>query len=495
MIARCDRATAPMDFALALDSHSSVPYYQQIYEALRQAILAGRLNPRQRLPSTRSLAASLGVSRATVTQSYELLLSEGYLQTVVGSGTYVCDQLPDDLLHAPEVDIAPTPSISPGHLSAYGRRLVDFADSPTPEPAAQISFRYGRPALDRFPLSLWRQLLSRHCRHGDWLDYATDPMGYWPLRCAIATYLAQARAVHCQPDHILITNGTQQALDLTTRLLLSDGDTVALEEPSYLSARRVFASQGATLLPIPVDEQGLDVEVLAQTTKPIRLIYVTPSHQFPTGAVLSLPRRLALLAWAQSTGSLIFEDDYDSEYRYTGRPIPALQGLGSGQSVLYVGTFSKVLFPSLRVGYMVLPSALVPVFRRAKWLADRQVPGLEQAVLTDFIAEGHLERHIRRMRSLYDRRRQALVAALTKCFGNRITILGENAGLHVMVRFHTNSPDADLIAKAAQMGVGLISASPYYLGPSPGHEFIFSYSELDENAIAAGVQRLATLGL
>ena len=226
---------------------------------------------------------------------------------------------------------------------------------------------------------------------------------------------------------------------------------------------------------------------------PIRLVYVTPSHQFPTGAVLSLPRRLALLAWAQQTGSLIFEDDYDSEYRYAGRPIPALQGLGHGQSGLYVGTFSKVLFPSLRVGYMVLPPALVPVFRRAKWLSDRQVPGLEQVVLADFIAEGHLERHIRRMRSLYDRRRQALVAALTEHFRDRITILGENAGLHVMVRFHTNIPDADLIAKAAQVDVGLISASPQYLGQSPGHEFIFSYTELDEGAIAAGIQRLATL--
>ncbi|WP_017297892.1 PLP-dependent aminotransferase family protein [Nodosilinea nodulosa] len=482
-----------MDFALALDSQSPSPYYQQIYEALRQAILTGRLNPRQRLPSTRSLASSLGVSRATVTQSYDQLLSEGYLQTAVGAGTYVCDQLPEDLLRAPDLDVGPAPSPPPVALSTYGCRLRDFADSPTPEPAAPISFRYGRPALDQFPLEIWRQLLSRYCRRGDWLDYATDPMGYWPLRDAIATYLGQARAVQCQPDHILITNGTQQALDLTTRLLLSDGDTVALEEPSYLSARRVFTSQGAVLHPMPVDEAGLNIEALAQTKDPIRLVYVTPSHQFPTGVVLSLPRRLALLAWAQQTGSLIFEDDYDSEYRYAGRPIPALQGLGKGQSVLYVGTFSKVLFPSLRVGYMVLPPDLVPIFRRAKWLSDRQVPGLEQAVLADFIAEGHLERHIRRMRSLYDRRRQALVAALTEHFRHRITILGENAGLHVMVRFDTTIPDADLIAKAAQVGVGLIAASPQYQGPSPGHEFIFSYTELDKEAIASGIERLAAL--
>lgn len=293
----------------------------------------------------------------------------------------------------------------------------------------------------------------------------------------------------------MIANGTRQALDLATRVLVSAGEAIALEEPSYLSARRVFASQGAILHPIPVDESGLDVEALAQTTAPIRLVYVTPSHQFPTGAVLSLPRRLALLAWVQQTGSLIFEDDYDSEYRYAGRPIPALQGLAQGQSVLYVGTFSKVLFPSLRVGYMVLPPVLVPVFRRAKWLSDRQVPGLEQAVLADFIAEGHLERHIRRMRSLYDQRRQVLVTALTQHFGHRVTILGENAGLHVMVRFDTTIPDAELIARAARVGVGLVSTSPQYLGHSPAHEFIFSYTELHEDAIATGIQRLASLSV
>ncbi|MBD1918225.1 MULTISPECIES: PLP-dependent aminotransferase family protein [Cyanophyceae] len=484
-----------MDFAIALDPHSPDPVYQQIYAALRVGILNGWLAPRQRLPSTRALAQSLEVSRATVTQSYDQLLSEGYLQTVTGSGTYVCDQLPDDLLQPPPLTAIPAGPIPAVSLSAYGRRLEQIDPGPSPEPAVALSFRYGRPALDRFPLELWRQLLSRHCRRTEWLDYATNPLGYGPLREAIAAYLAQARAVHCHPDQILITNGTQQALSLATRLLLSPGDRVALEEPSYLSARRVLASQGATLCPIPVDAAGMDVAALAATPGPIRLMYVTPSHQFPTGAVLSLPRRLALLAWAEHSGSLIFEDDYDSEYRYGGRPIPALQGLGDGQSVLYVGTFSKVLFPSLRVGYMVLPPALVPVFSRAKWLADRQGPTLEQAVLADFITEGHLERHIRRMRGIYDRRRQTLVAALSEHWGDRATLLGENAGLHVMVRFAIDIADEELMAKAADVGIGLISASPQYLGPSPGHEFIFSYTELEEDAIALGLERLAALNL
>jgi GntR family transcriptional regulator/MocR family aminotransferase len=482
-----------MEFTLLLDPQSPVPCYQQIYAALRQKILTGQLAPRQRLPSTRALAQSLGVSRATATQSYDQLLSEGYLQTVVGSGTYVGDQLPEALLHAPGTEPVPSESPSSLMLSAYGQRLAEVAAGPGPEPNTPISFRYGRPALDQVPLGIWRQLLSRHCRRANWLDYATDPMGYEPLRQAIATYLTQARAVQCHPNQILIINGTQQALSLATQLLVSPGDTVALEEPSYLSARRIFASQGAKLHPILVNGEGMDVDTLARLTDPIRLVYVTPSHQFPTGAVLSLPRRLALLAWAQRQGALILEDDYDSEYRYGGRPIPALQGLGSGQSVLYLGTFSKVLFPSLRIGYMVLPLALVPIFSRAKWLADRQVPTLEQAVLADFIAEGHLERHIRRMRSLYDQRRQAMVTALQTYFGARATILGENAGLHMMVRFQTTIPDADLIARAEQVGVGLISAAPQYLGDSPGHEFIFSYTELDEGAIATGMKKLASI--
>jgi GntR family transcriptional regulator/MocR family aminotransferase len=482
-----------MEFTLLLDAQSSVPYYQQIYAALREKILIGQLAPRQRLPSSRALAKRLGVARATVTQSYDQLLSEGYLQTWVGSGTYVCHQLPETLLHAPGLETPPAEPCPPPRLSAYGQRLVNSATGPSPEPSTPISFRYGRPALDQVPLGVWRQLLSRHCRSSAWLDYASDPLGYGPLRQAIAAYLNQARAVRCQPEQILITNGTQQALSLATQILIAPGDTVALEEPSYLSARRIFASQEASLYPIPVDAEGIDVEKLTQAAVAIRLVYVTPSHQFPTGAVLSLPRRLALLNWAQQTGSLILEDDYDSEYRYTGRPIPALQGLGIGQSVIYLGTFSKVLFPSLRIGYMVLPPALVPIFSRAKWLADRQVPNLEQAVLADFVAEGHLERHIRRMRSLYDQRRQAMVAALQEHFGDRATILGENAGLHMMVRFHTAISDADLMAKAEQVGVGLILASPQYLGDSPGHEFIFSYAELDEGAIAIGIAKIATI--
>lgn len=482
-----------MDLAIVLDSNAAQSLQQQLYEELRRAILGGRLPQGQRIPSSRSMAKSLGISRTTVTQSYEQLLSEGYLQTIVGSGTFVCAQLPDDLLRSTPVQSAQPMTRPPIKLSKYAVALAKTNVALTTEPDAPISFRYGRPAFDRFPIKVWRKLLSRHCRtNPTWLDYASDLLGYKPLREAIARYLTRCRAVQCEPDQIMITNGTQQSLYLMMRLLIDPGDAIALEDPGYLSARRIFLAQGAKLLPVAVDESGLVVKDLANySTELIKLVYVTPSHQFPTGATLSLPRRLELLTWAQQTGTLIIEDDYDSEYRYGDRPIPALQGLDQTHSVCYVSTFSKVLFPSLRIGYLVLPSSLVSLFAHAKWLSDRQLPLLEQQVLTDFIEEGHLERHIRQMRSHYNHCRQVLVQALNFHFGDQVTILGEKAGIHLMVRLHTNLSDEEIIHRAAQVSVGMIPAQPCYLKAHHPGEFIFGYSELSEQQLQEGIRRLA----
>jgi GntR family transcriptional regulator / MocR family aminotransferase len=479
-----------MDVAIALDHQSDTPLHQQLYDELRQAILQGRLLPRQKLPSTRSIAQSLGISRTTATQSYDRLQSEGYLETVVGSGTYVCAQLPDDLMQSISVPLpAPFQPLTVP-LSRYGATLAQTPFTLQREPDLPISFRYGRPALSAFPLKLWRKLLSRRCcAEPSWLDYATDFQGYLPLRQAIAHYLCRSRAVQCQPEQIVLTNGTQQGLGLILRLFMEAGDTIAIEDPGYLSARRIFQSHGAKLIPISVDAAGLVVEQLVHPA--IRLVYVTPSHQFPTGATLSLPRRLELLAWAQQTGALILEDDYDSEYRYGDRPIPALQGLDQHQSVLYLGTFSKVLFPALRIGYLVLPSNLVTLFAQAKWLHDRQLPMLEQQVLTDFIAEGYLESHIRKMRLRYDRCRQVLVQELNTQFGDRVAIFGEKAGIHLMVRLQTRLSDEEIMARAAKVGVGLMSAQSQYLNSGGSGEFIFGYGELNETQIQMGVQRLA----
>ena len=488
-----------MEIAITLDNQSELPLHRQLYEELRRSILSGRLAPGQRVPSTRTLAVSLGVSRATVTQSYEQLLSEGYFQAVTGSGTFVGRHLPDDLLRpatvkaAAGVARAARPSV---RLSNYGASLADVEAFEPSGQESQINFCYGRPAFDAFPLQQWRRLLLRHCRTGQraMLDYALDSLGYEPLREAIAHHLARSRAVVCQADQVIIVSGSQQALDLITRVLVERGETVAMEDPGYLGARRAFLAQGAKLLPVPVDEAGMMVEYLAarQTAKP-KLIHVTPSHQFPTGAVLSLPRRLELLAWAAQSGAMIVEDDYDSEYRYGSRPIPALQGLDQSESVIYVGTFSKMMFPALRLGYMVVPRSVAHVLARAKWLADRHAPMLEQYALADFINEGHLERHLRRMRTLYDQRRQALVRALKLHFGERVTIMGESAGMHLTARLQTKLSDEEIIRRAEEAGVGLVSARVYFLKARWNNEYIFGYASLSERRIQEGVRRLAGL--
>ncbi|HQR35828.1 MAG TPA: PLP-dependent aminotransferase family protein [Blastocatellia bacterium] len=487
-----------MELAITLDNRSPEPLHRQLYEELRRAILNCRLKPGERVPSTRALAASLGISRATVTLSYEQLIAEGYLEAVIGSGTRVCIQLPDELLKTAPVKAVnfstPTESASrPAKLSLYGICLDDSALLEANEPDLPINFKSGRPALEEFPMKEWRRLLLRHCRtdQADLLDYASNLLGAPKLRQAICSYLGRSRAVSCSTDQIIIINGSQQAIDLITKLLIDRGDSVAVEDPGYLGARRAFLAQGARLLPVPVDENGIVVEKLAaKSADNAKLIYVTPSHQFPTGAVLPLNRRLELLKWAERTGAVIIEDDYDSEFRYSSLPIPALQGLSSGDSVIYVGTFSKVLFPALRIGYMVVPESLARVFARARWIADRQTPTLEQRALADFIAEGHLERHLRRMRTLYDKRRQALVRALQQHFAGCVEIVGDNAGMHVMVRLQTGFTDEEVTRRAAQSGVGLVSAQIYYLKESRTGEFVLGYAGLSERKIQEGIRRL-----
>ena len=485
-----------MDLAITLDNNLSKPLHQQLYEELRQAILTGRLTPGERIPSTRSLAKSLAVSRFTVTTTYEQLLSEGYLETVTGSGTFICQQIPDDLIYSNQIENIDKIHPSSIKLSKYGETLVNINNLPRiAEQKLQINFRYGTPALNEFPIKIWRKLLSRYSNANlDWLDYSREPLGYQPLREAITHYLTRSRAVNCEPEQILITNGTQQALDLILRLLIEPGETIAIENPGYLSARIIFETQDAKILPVSVDSSGLIVKVLADSSQQnIRLVYVTPSHQFPTGAILSLPRRLELLNWAQQTGGLIIEDDYDSEFRYGEKPIPALQGLDISGKDLYIGTFSKVLFPSLRIGYLVLPKSLVKIFPRAKWLSDRHLPILEQQVLAEFIESGCLERHIRKMRSIYDKRRQTLVKSLKKHFGKRAKILGEKAGIHLMVSFNTNLSDEAIIQRAAKAGVAMMSANPHYLATHPTGEFIFGYGDLTETQLQQGIRRLAQI--
>ncbi len=494
-----------MDFPVSLDSQSKIPLHRQLYEEIRRAVLSGRLKSGQRLPSTRLLARDLGISRITVTLAYDYLLSEGYLQASRGSGTFVTRHLPEELLRAPG---AREPARGRGaagqsgagrrlagkRLSRYGAHLRGGEWMSFDEQEPEIQFSFGRPAMDHFPMRQWMQLMNEHCRRRNLslLDCPGNSRGYGPLREAIAAYLGKARAVSCEPEQIIVVNGSQQAIDLVARVLVDRGDAVALEEPGYIGAKKAFEVQGAQLISVPVDSAGLIVEKLkAASARGLKLAYVTPSHQFPTGVVLSLPRRLELLSWAQASGAYIIEDDYDSEYRYKGRPAPALAGLDKGESVIYIGTFSKVLFPALRLGYLVVPARLSEVFARAKWLADRHSPLLEQQVLADFIRLGHLERHIRRMRALYETRRRAVVDALKGHFGERVSIMGDNAGINVLVRFKGVTDEEQVVEKARALGVGLSRTRQFYLAESPSGEFLLNYAGLTGGQIEDGIARLA----
>ena len=473
-----------MRASIRIDPRSPMALHRQIYDAWREAILGGRFTGGERLPSSRELAARLGTSRSTVTQAYDQLIAEGYLETARGAGTFVSAELPDCLCRPDSVPSARRSSAAAIVLSALGRRLEEDYEHPRPRPGF-IRFSQLTPDLDEFPFPLWHRSLNRQLRRGrrELFDYARDAAGHLPLREQIAAYVGRSRAVCCNADQVAVLSGSQQALDFAVRLLIDPGDPVAFENPGYLGTRRVFEACGARILPVPVDAEGLVVDALDDRAK---LVCVTPSHQFPTGVSLSLPRRLALLEWARRRGAVIIEDDYDSEFRYQGPPLPALQGLVDEAPVIYCGSFSKVMFPGLRVGYAVLPRAMVPPFRRLKWLSDRHGPMLEQGALTDFLAEGHLERHIRRMRRLYSARRQVLVDALASGLGNSAQILGDPAGMHVMVRFD----DPETGARAERNKVQLIDAGAYYLDDAPGSAFVMGFASLGERAIREGVRRL-----
>jgi GntR family transcriptional regulator/MocR family aminotransferase len=477
--------------------------YQQVYQALRGEILSGQLAPGSRLPSTRGLARELGVSRNTVLLAYEQLLAEGYAVGQVGSGTYVAAALPEAPLSPVRVprQAISTQACTMPHLSAYGRRMLGEPLVPPPSMAAhryavRYDFRYGLPAVEEFPHAIWRRLLARCARavSPEALHYG-PPEGHAPLRQAIADYLRRARAVVCTPEQIVVVNGSQQALDLVARVLLDPGDQVVIEEPQYQGARRVFLAAGAPLITVPVDTEGLQTVALPPPVAGARLVYVTPSHQFPTGAIMSLARRLALLAWAEQAGSYVIEDDYDSEYRYAGRPVEAVQGLDRSGRVIYVGTFSKVLFPALRLGYLVLPTALVAPFTAAKWLTDRHTSTFEQAVLTEFIGEGHFERHLRRLRTRHAARRVALLEALATYLGQRVEVSGANAGVHLLVWLHDVAPHqvGALLENAARAGVGLYPVAPYYLAPPPRAGLLLGYASMTTGEIRAGIRCLAAV--
>src|SRR6202047_1694386 len=421
---------------IALDYRTTTPMYRQLYDWFRRAIIDGQMRPGQRVPSTRGLAVELKISRIPVLNAYEQLLAEGYFETFVGAGTCVARSIPDDTLSPPTVKARKGhPEIvekrGPRRLSRRGAALAHMPAQSWLDNLG--AFRVSLPALDQFPIGVWSKLVARHARRPPRgiMAYG-DAMGYLPFREAIAEYLGAARGVRCESSQIVVTTGSQQALQISAQVLLDPKDRVWIEEPGYPGARQAFLTAGAQLIPVPVDHDGINVAEIIGRGRDARAAYVTPSHQYPMGVTMGATRRMLLLHWAVRSGAWIIEDDYDSEYRFGSHPIASLQGLDANGTVIYVGTFSKVMFPALRLGYVVVPQDLVPAFSAARDAADIFSATLYQAVLTDFIREGHFARHIRRMRMLYMNRRATLMKAIHIQMGDRLEVIGAEAGMHLV---------------------------------------------------------------
>jgi GntR family transcriptional regulator / MocR family aminotransferase len=466
-----------------------MPLYRWFYEELRTAILAGHLRPGARLPATRDLAAQYGLSRPTLVSAFEQLQSEGYVEGKVGSGTYVSKTLPDEMLQAPHTNSARPTRRRKVRLSQYAGRLQLQARL---ERRPARAFRAHQPALDSFPVTLWAQVAARRLRRvSTKLLAGGEPLGYRPLRAAVAEYLNTSRGVKCSADQVLIISGVQQALDRTAHLLTNPGDPVWMEEPGYSGAAAALHAVGAKICGVPVDGEGLNLEVGNQLCPRPRLAYVTPAHQFPMGVTMSLSRRLSLLEWARRSGTVIFEDDYDSEYRYSGRPIPALQGLDRAGVVIFAGSFSDVLFPALRLGYLVVPTDLVDIFAAAEAVSTQHPPLIDQAILCDFISEGHFARHVRRMRELYAERLSVLLESTSKRLGGLLEIPPIEAGLRT-VGWLKGGITAERAARAAaERDVEVIPLARYAYGRARKDGLVLGFAAVDNRELRRGVEQLA----
>ena len=448
-------ASLPVDLSgLRLQPGSGLA--RQLYQALRERVLDGRLPGGTRLPASRQLAERLGVSRNTINRALDQLYAEGYVQGRVGDGTYVADIVAKPQPQPPVAD-------APGGTRSAARQMLDAHYLPPPLPGPPRAFRVGVPAFDLFPFDTWARLSARFWRRPSpaRLGYG-DPAGDAQLRELIAAYLRSSRGLQCDPGQIVVTCGSQQAISLCAQLLIEPGDSVAVEDPGYRAAAHALSIAGAQLRGIAVDGEGLDIAALERAGA-CRLAYVTPSHQYPTGVTLSLPRRLALLDWAERNEAWIIEDDYDGEYRYSGTPLAPLAALDRGQRVVYVGTFSKIAFPGLRLGYLVLPPSLARAFARRRAVDIRHSEIGTQAVMAEFIAAGHFQRHIRRMRNAARARRDALLAGWPQTVPGCQSLPDVQAGLHLSVRCDSLARERELIAGAAAVGVEINPLSSQWL--------------------------------
>jgi GntR family transcriptional regulator/MocR family aminotransferase len=476
---------------IQVQRRASNSLYRQVYEGYRKAIVDGSLRTGQRVPSTRVLASELGISRMPVLDAYAQLLAEGYFESRVGSGTVVSRSLPERMGKA-------KPATQSRRFNKERRRVskrcLHLANAEGFYAVRSLGpFSVSQIEFNDFPLAQWNSLVTRHARSAQAksLDYG-DPMGLQELRERIAEYLRIARGVRCDARQIMIVSGSQQGLEIATRVLLDPGDHAWMEEPGYRFARSVFACAGCVVVPVRVDAEGLNVAAGEKKCGGARAVLVTPSHQYPLGVTMSASRRLQLLDWAESNGSWIIEDDYDSEYRYEGMPVTSLQGLDRNSRVIYIGTFSKVLFPSLRIGYLVVPEDLLERFLAVRFALDIGPATFHQAVLADFIGEGHFARHIRRMRSIYAERRNALMGNLHDHFGSVVEVTGAEAGMHLTAVLN-GIPDQTLSVRGAREKLWLVPLSAFYMGKTAQQGFILGFGSTSVQEMPAALHKLRTL--
>ena len=472
------RSVAPGTLPLFhLDRNDPSPLHKQIYDRYRASILRGDIRPGEQIVSSREFAAELQVSRFPVLNAYAQLLAEGYLETRAGAGTFVSSSLPEQQMSVPQ------PSgrslVAPSGPRPVSRRTALYPPMPSlPFVRGWGSFGVHQPALDQFPFSIWSGLVSRHSRnpHVNAI-HRIDPRGAERFRSAVCDYLRTARGVHCSPDQILIVSGSQQALDITARVLLDPGNAVWVEEPSYSLERIVLSTAGCRLVPVPVDGEGLNVAAGIKRAPKARAAFVTPSHQYPLGSTMSASRRIQLLNWAHSAGAWVIEDDYDSEFRFESLPISSMYGLDLNARVIYIGTFSKVLFPSLRLGYMVIPADLMDRFVAVRHAMDIFPPYLHQEVMADFILEGHFIRHIRKMRQVYRERRSVLYESLTREFPPHrgFEVHGVEAGMHLAFTLPQGLNDRQISVRAANSRLWLWPLSTSYITSASRNGFVMGF--------------------
>jgi len=467
--------------------------WRWLYTELRSAILDGRLKPGARMPSTRSLGLQYSLSRGTVVVAFDQLQAEGYTRTEVGAGTFVASGVPDGLLSTTR---KPATVTLPTSKAAFSKRSREFLKGVEVIPASHSvgkAFRAYEPAINLFPVDLWARVASRVLRRAPRSLYGHgNAAGYQPLRRAIAEYVGASRGVHCSAEQVIVTSGTQQAIDIIGRFLLTPGDQVWMEDPGYSGALQTLRSTSARIVPVPVDGDGLIVKAGRKLAPKAKLAYVTPANQFPMGVTMSADRRLELLGWAARANAWVIEDDYDAEYRYSGRPVAALQALDSSGCVIYVGTFTKMLFNALRLGFMVLPERLVEAFVSARTFVDRHPPTLDQAILAEFITEGHFGHHIRRMRQIYAERIQVLKTAADKHLDGLVDVVHAGAGIRTLGWLLTWKSDHDAAQQARKFGLEVEPLSVFTTKYKQPPALMLGFASCTPTELRRGVSVLAT---